>query len=224
MILHSFFNFSPPLSLLLTPRYHHYLNSNNVRYIPTTPLGRCIAFDPRIPHGVNRVSGTQDPRKARVVIHGWFSQPETCWSGPWGNTDDEQQQMDIEKANQRLDERLAPLVQTLGSGEIGRVVGYLAVKVTIDRWGGVEDVTAVCDTMQADMDDFRGTIGYNEEDQPVMEDAVSDVRLTIFEALKGLTFGDDSDGEEEYYDEDEDEEEEIEGIEGRAVVIPFAFE
>jgi len=203
-----------------------------VRYIPTTPLGRCIAFDPRIPHGVNRVTGSQDPRKARVVIHGWFSQPETCWFGPWGNSignddnnnnDNEQQQ--IEKASQLLDERLAPLVQTLGSGEIGRVVGYLAVRVTIDRWGCVEDVVAVCDTMQADMEDFRGTIGYNEEDQAVMEDAVSDVRLTIFEALKGLTFGDDDDDDDDDDGNDNsNEEEEIEGMESRAVVIPFAFE
>jgi hypothetical protein len=34
-----------------------------------------LVFDPRIPHGVTRVSGTQDPREARVVLHGWFKEP-----------------------------------------------------------------------------------------------------------------------------------------------------
>eukprot|EP00559_Dactyliosolen_fragilissimus_P009149 CAMPEP_0184873158 /NCGR_PEP_ID=MMETSP0580-20130426/41684_1 /TAXON_ID=1118495 /ORGANISM="Dactyliosolen fragilissimus" /LENGTH=210 /DNA_ID=CAMNT_0027376027 /DNA_START=458 /DNA_END=1090 /DNA_ORIENTATION=+ len=41
-----------------------------VRFIPPTPLGRCIAFDPRVPHGVNKVVGSNDPRKGRIVIHG----------------------------------------------------------------------------------------------------------------------------------------------------------
>ena len=39
---------------------------------------------------------------------------------------------------------------------------------------------AVCDTMMADRDDCRGVIGYNEEGEEVMEDAVADVRLTIY--------------------------------------------
>jgi hypothetical protein len=165
------------------------------RFIPPTPLGRCIAFDPRVPHGVNRVTGTQDPRKGRIVVHGWFNEPETCWFGPWD-----------EKINhlERLDLASQPLVEILGTGEIGRVMGYLAVRLEVDADGSVEEVVAVCDTLQADWDDFRGIIGYNEEDQPVMEDAVSDVRLTISEALKEVDFG--------------------EGDEGRAVVVPFLFE
>ena len=166
------------------------------RFIPPTPLGRCIAFDPRVPHGVNRVHGTQDPRKGRIVIHGWFNEPETCWFGPW--EDDEANRMEI------LDAILNPLVETLGTGEIGRVVGYLAVRLEVDEDGGVQEVRAVCDTLQADSDDSRGIIGYDEADNPVMEDAISDVKLTAFEALKGLEF--------------------LEGMSGRAVVVPFLFE
>jgi hypothetical protein len=37
---------------------------------------RLIVFDPRLPHGVSRVSGVQDPREGRLVLHGWFTQPE----------------------------------------------------------------------------------------------------------------------------------------------------
>lgn len=103
-----------------------------------------------------------------------------------------------------LDAALQPLVEALGTGEIGRVMGYLAVRLEIDSDGLVDDVTAVCDTLQADWDDFRGIIGYDEEDRPIMEDAVSDVRLTAFETLKVLTFEP--------------------GLEGRSVVVPFLFQ
>jgi hypothetical protein len=174
------------------------------RFIPPAPLGRCIAFDPRVPHGVNRVSGTQDPRKGRIVVHGWFNEPETCWIGPWLDPEEESGSAETSTRIETLDAALQPLVETLGTGEIGRVVGYLAVRLEIDADGLVEDVTSVCDTLQADWDDFRGIIGYDEAERPVMEDAVSDVRLTAFETLKELVFEP--------------------GSEGRAVVVPFLFE
>jgi hypothetical protein len=158
-------------------------------------LGRCIAFDPRVPHGVNRVTGNgQNPQRARVVIHGWFNEPEACWLGPWSSQ---------EEANALLDQVLQPLVEILGNGEIGRVVGYLAVRAKVHADGSVDQVLTVCDTLRSDPEDFRGVIGYDEADRPVMEDAVADVRLSIFETLKDLNFG--------------------EGEEGRAVVVPFEF-
>lgn len=179
-----------------------------LRHIPPFPLGRCIAFDPRVPHGVNRVTGNrQNPKRARVVIHGWFNEPQTTWTGAWnekvddGDAEDEQIPED---ATILLDQVLQPLVSTLASGEIGRVVGYLAVHMDVGTDGSVEDVRAVCDTLRADPEDFRGVIGYDESDRPVMEDAVADVRLSIFETLKDLYFGP-STGE-------------------RAVIVPFDFE
>jgi len=167
-----------------------------LRYIPAT-LGRCLAFDPRVPHGVNKVAGTNDPRKARVVVHGWFNEPEVCWFGPWDGSKQEE-------STAILDDALQPLVETLGSGEIGRVVGYLAARVEIDQDGCVDHVYAVCDTIQADVEDFRGIIGYDEADRPVMEDAVGDIRLNVYENLKNLQFES--------------------GPPGRALVVPFAFE
>ena len=181
------------------------------RFIPPTPLGRCIIFDPRVPHGVNRVEGTQDPRRGRVVIHGWFNEPEVCWFGPWGDSeeynvhyeDDQLSNPAIQEANQILEDAFVPLLQTLGGGEIGRVMGYLAIRMEIDEDGEVVDVAAVCDTLKADWDDYRGIIGYDTEGRPVMEDAVSDVKLTIYETLKSLNFDN--------------------GQPGRTVVVPFAF-
>jgi hypothetical protein len=151
-------------------------------------------FDPRVPHGVNRVTGTQDPRQGRLVVHGWFNEPQVCWFGPWKK---EQQQV--------LDTALELLVEDLGTGDIGRVMGYLAVRISVTADGSVGEVSAVCDTLQADLDDFRGIIGYNQADEPIAEDAVADIRLTIMDALMPLEFGSDGGG-------------------ARSVVVPFFFE
>jgi len=45
-------------------------------------FNRLVVFDPRIPHGVTRVSGTMDPRCARLVLHGWFTEPKPYLKGP----------------------------------------------------------------------------------------------------------------------------------------------
>ncbi|MEQ1879050.1 MAG: hypothetical protein ABL958_20590 [Bdellovibrionia bacterium] len=39
-------------------------------------FNRLLVFDPRVPHGVTPVHGVHDPRRARLVIHGWFTDPE----------------------------------------------------------------------------------------------------------------------------------------------------
>jgi hypothetical protein len=44
-------------------------------------FNRLVVFDPRIPHGVERVEGVRDPLKARLVIHGWFTQPRPFAEG-----------------------------------------------------------------------------------------------------------------------------------------------
>ncbi len=45
-------------------------------------MNRLVVFDPRIPHGVRRVSGAQDVRDGRLVIHGWFVNPRPFIEGP----------------------------------------------------------------------------------------------------------------------------------------------
>lgn len=43
--------------------------------------GELLVFDPRIPHGVSRVSGTLNPLEGRLVVHGWFAQPNPFVDG-----------------------------------------------------------------------------------------------------------------------------------------------
>jgi hypothetical protein len=40
-----------------------------------SPFNRLTVFDPRIPHGVRRVYGTQEPLDSRIAVHGWFCDP-----------------------------------------------------------------------------------------------------------------------------------------------------
>lgn len=44
-------------------------------------FNRLTVFDPRFPHGVERVHGVKDPLKARMVIHGWFLKPKPFVKG-----------------------------------------------------------------------------------------------------------------------------------------------
>lgn len=44
-------------------------------------FNRLVVFDPSDLHGVRPVQGTQDPRRGRLVIHGWFVQPRPFVQG-----------------------------------------------------------------------------------------------------------------------------------------------
>lgn len=61
--------------------WRHFSEMNGVErddLIETIPakFNRLLTFDPRVPHGVTPVHGIHDPRKARLVVHGWFTDPE----------------------------------------------------------------------------------------------------------------------------------------------------
>ena len=64
----------------------------------------------------------------------------------------------------------------------------MAIRIQIDAYGQVSSLEAVCDTPQADINDYRGTIGYDIHDIPVMEDFPTDIRLNINDILSKLQF------------------------------------
>jgi hypothetical protein len=51
-----------------------------VKRIPAR-FNRLVVFDPRVPHGVTPLRGTQDPREGRLVVHGWFTEPRPYLAG-----------------------------------------------------------------------------------------------------------------------------------------------
>ncbi len=44
-------------------------------------FNRLTLFDPRLPHGVRAVEGTRDPRRGRLVVTGWFTEPTPFFNG-----------------------------------------------------------------------------------------------------------------------------------------------
>ncbi|HEY1556276.1 MAG TPA: 2OG-Fe(II) oxygenase [Kofleriaceae bacterium] len=105
-------------------------------------FGRLVAFDPRVPHGVREVRGTQDPRAGRLVVHGWFVQPRPFVSGP-----------------------LVPRSLLARAHELGALVGgvpmagMLALAFAVDRRGGVRDLRVLSDTTRVPRGDERTRLG-----------------------------------------------------------------
>lgn len=162
-----------------------------IRYLPPT-FGRFVAFDPRVPHSVQQVRGTTNPQAGRIMIHGWMALPQIIYVGD----------MTEELCGSILNDALEHVTAAL-QGELGRVIGFLVVRLQISVDGTVESVVAVCDTIQADPADFRGVVGYDDDEREVLEDAPTDVKLTIREALAALYFN--------------------ETANGGAIVVPFDF-
>lgn len=54
--------------------------SSFIQTVPS-PYNRLTVFDPRFPHGVSQVKGVRNPLDARLVIHGWFTEPKTYIEG-----------------------------------------------------------------------------------------------------------------------------------------------
>jgi hypothetical protein len=110
-----------------------------VRTIPAQ-FNRLTAFDPRIPHGVRRVTGTHDPREGRLVIHGWFVQPRPFVRGPL--------------PVRALEQRIADLSGQLG-GWLGDLplAGMLSLTFAVDRGGRVRGLKILSDTTRVPVSD-----------------------------------------------------------------------
>lgn len=96
-------------------------------------MNRLTVFDPRIPHGVRRVSGTVDPREGRLVVHGWFVQPRPFVVGPLATKQ-------LAARIEDLTERLGPIVGALP------IAGLVSFAFAVDRAGRVRDVRVLSDT------------------------------------------------------------------------------
>ncbi len=91
---------------------------NIVEKIPSK-FGRLLVFDPRIPHGVSRVSGTLDPLKGRLVLHGWFTPPNPFIEGAL-------KPKQIEKVLQEFDQDFETFNQPMTTGTVAYRISILA--------------------------------------------------------------------------------------------------
>lgn len=103
-----------------------------VRTIPAQ-FNRLTVFDPRIPHGVRRVTGTHDPREGRLVIHGWFVQPRPFVRGPL--------------RTRALEQRIADLFGSLDAWlGLMPLAGMISLTFSVDARGAVRNLRVLSDT------------------------------------------------------------------------------
>ncbi len=98
-------------------------------------FNRLVVFDPRLPHGVSRVGGIQDPRKARLVLHGWFTQPKPYLEGGLSPAEVRK------KVNPRLDQ----LVEEMA--EAGAWDGFLSLRLEVDPSGKIAKFKVLANTL-----------------------------------------------------------------------------
>jgi hypothetical protein len=97
-------------------------------------LGRLLVFDPRIPHGVSRVSGTVNPLEGRLVLHGWFSAPHPFVDGALPP-------QKVEPVLLRLDKEMET-IGTLPS------TGTVAYRISIQSNGSVSKIRRLRSSMK----------------------------------------------------------------------------
>ena len=145
-------------------------------------FNRLTIFDARLPHGVSPVRGTRDPRRARLVVTGWFSEPQPSIDGALADDDEAEA-----AAMAVLESNLAEFSDYVAAA-ISRVSGFIAVRLAIDTDGRVASADALCDTLVADPAEYRGVIAETDEGDDVYEDACADLRYALHAALTEPTF------------------------------------
>ncbi len=98
-------------------------------------FNRLVVFDPRLPHGVTPVTGTRDPREARLVVHGWFTEPKPFLQGA----------LRAKQVAPVLDEAVQGLVDALA--QEGRCHGVLSVRVGVSPSGVASSPEILADSL-----------------------------------------------------------------------------
>lgn len=99
-------------------------------------FNQLLVFDPRLPHGVRPVRGTRDPLEARLVLHGWFTEPSPFFTGPL--------------TERQAGPALAPVMDGLLAelAELPPVAGTLTARLSVSGAdGSVGDVKFLADTL-----------------------------------------------------------------------------
>lgn len=100
-------------------------------------FNQLAVFDPRIPHGVNTVHGVKDPRSARIVIHGWFLEPEPILTGGLSG----------QNIDEALNSGLSPVFEKFD--HLGPMDGYVGTQIQIDKSGAVTQVKIFVNTLKS---------------------------------------------------------------------------
>lgn len=120
-------------------------------------FNRLTVFDPRVPHGVPIVEGIRDPKKGRLVLHGWFREPAPFLAGVLAGDDDDDETASSLLSKQEKEDRknlvfaaleneiLPPLYGILG--QLPRARGTVVCQVFIAPDGRVEKTKWSADSL-----------------------------------------------------------------------------
>jgi len=99
-------------------------------------FSRLCIFDARLPHGVRQVEGVKDPLEARVVLHGWFTEPTAFFEG----------NIDEDGATTVLNSVLVNLYEELG--QMAMACGIIVFRCTINPDGCVASLEILTNTLR----------------------------------------------------------------------------
>ncbi|KAI8113361.1 hypothetical protein M9435_003365 [Picochlorum sp. BPE23] len=99
-------------------------------------FGRMTVFDPRKPHGVTMVDGVKNPLDARIVLHGWYTEPSAYFEG----------HIDETTATDVLNHTLEALYEELG--QLSMACGTLILRLHITHQGTVESINVLANTLK----------------------------------------------------------------------------
>ena len=100
-------------------------------------FNQLTVFDARLPHGVRRVEGERDPRGARLVLHGWFTEAEPFFDGGLGESA-------VETG------LAAALTEAYAAVGPPCVTGLLSLRVQVAKDGTVATIDRLIDTLVVD--------------------------------------------------------------------------
>jgi hypothetical protein len=135
-------------------------------------FGRLTVFDGRLPHLVREIRGTQDPLKARVVLHGWFAWPTAFIAGALPEA---QATPPLNAALDAIYERL----ETIGAGVVGTVVVRASFGAT---GGGAQGLEWLTNTLVARPGGRGGGEGEWEDPAEVCEAVLAAIAEGLVEA------------------------------------------
>ena len=135
-------------------------------------FNQLLVFDPRVPHGVNRLNGSRDPAMGRLVIHGWFMDP--C---PFvvGGLQKEKKLSEFLRLD--LGQSLLPLLERT------ELSGFLSLKLHVTRGGLVQKIIPLASSLQ----NLPGSTGSPESFVRSLRKILSDTQFPRTSTASQLT-------------------------------------
>lgn len=101
-------------------------------------FNRLLVFDGRIPHGVSMVQGPRDPKLARVVLHGWFTEPSPHIEGP----------LSARNCAKVLNQKLSAASADFDAMQ-STLAGTLALRLQVNAQGELEKISPLISSLKA---------------------------------------------------------------------------